>query len=198
MQNNTSETANQLKLVVVGDGAVGKTCLLHMYANNQFPERYDATIFDNYVTKVEVDGVIYRLRLWDTAGQETLDRLRVLSYKNAHVVLICFDTNSRDSYENVTTRWALEVRHNCPDAPIILVGTKIDLRTDQNLVISMAEGNEKAKEIGALTYVECSALKCIGVKNVFDEAIAAAINFTTEGTKEVSEVKRDEGFCSLL
>jgi len=83
------------KLVVVGDGACGKTCLLIVFSKDDFPKAYIPTVFDNYVAEVQVDGVSVELALWDTAGQEEFDRLRPLSYPDTDVVLIAFAVDSQ-------------------------------------------------------------------------------------------------------
>ena len=70
------------------------------------------------------------LALWDTSGMEDYDRLRPLSYPDTSVVLICFAIDSPDSLENIPEKWVPEVRHFCPNVPIILVGNKKDLRND--------------------------------------------------------------------
>ena len=57
------------KLVIVGDGACGKTCLLIVFSKDQFPEVYVPTVFENYVADIEVDGKCVELALWDTAGK---------------------------------------------------------------------------------------------------------------------------------
>lgn len=102
-------SAQQIKCVVIGDGAVGKTCALISYSNDSFPEEYVPTVFDNYTVNVSVGGRMISLGLWDTAGQEDYDRLRSLSYPSTDVFLIMFSLTSKTSLDNVKTKWAKEV-----------------------------------------------------------------------------------------
>ena len=109
------------------------------------------------------------------------------------------------SFENVRAKWYPEVSHHCPNTPIILVGTKVDLREDQATMEKLAakkqapityeQGLQMVSEIGAVKYMECSALTQTGLKAVFDEAIRAVISPPVEkkGKKEKSR-----GGCSLL
>ena len=78
-----------------------------------------------------------QLALWDTAGQEDYDRLRPLSYPDTDVLLLCFAVDNPDSFENVADKWAVELHAFCPGAPIILVGTKTDLRHDSDVIKSL-------------------------------------------------------------
>ncbi|KAH7973931.1 hypothetical protein HPB49_007085 [Dermacentor silvarum] len=173
------------KLVIVGDGACGKTCLLIVFSKDQFPEVYVPTVFENYVADIEVDGKQVELALWDTAGQEDYDRLRPLSYPDTDVILMCFSIDSPDSLENIPEKWTPEVRHFCPNVPIILVGNKKDLRNDPHTLRELAkmkqkpvapeEGRTMAEKINAYGYLECSAKTKDGVREVFETATRAAL-----------------------
>ncbi|KAG5186921.1 Rho family GTPase [Tribonema minus] len=171
-----------IKCVVVGDGAVGKTCLLISYTTNAFPGEYIPTVFDNYSANVMVDGKPINLGLWDTAGQEDYDRLRPLSYPQTDVFLVCFSVVDTTSFQNVKLKWIPELQHHAAGVPFILVGTKMDLRNDSKALRSLAERRQQpisfneaqnlANELGAYRYMECSALTQQGLKHVFDGAIS--------------------------
>ncbi|KAG2213522.1 hypothetical protein INT47_009196 [Mucor saturninus] len=161
------------KIVIVGDGACGKTSLLSRFSRGKFPQ--DIIVDDKPVVA----------ELWDTAGQEDYDRLRTLSYPDSDVVLIAFSVDIPESLENITEKWMPEVKRFCPGLPLLLVGCKIDLR-DQTQVLQELEkqdlqpvtyqqGLAVAREIGAYKYVECSALTGQGVPEVFNSAIRSTI-----------------------
>lgn len=183
-----------IKCVVVGDGAVGKTCLLISYTTNKFPNEYVPTVFDNYAVTVMIGPDPYTLGLFDTAGQEDYDRLRPLSYPQTDVFLVCFSVVSPASFENVREKWVPEIRHHCPTTPFLLVGTQVDLRDDQATIeklsknrgkpIEIADAQKAAKELRAVMYAECSALTQKGLKDVFDEAICAALDPPTSESKK--------------
>ncbi|CAF3577889.1 unnamed protein product [Rotaria socialis] len=173
------------KCVVVGDNAADKTHLLISFVNDIFPGEYIPTVFDNYFHNVTVDGKSSTLALFDTAGQEDYDRLRPLSYKDTDVFLICFSLIDPTSFENVYVKWYPEVKHHRPHTPIILVGTKLDLRNDKNVIEKLTEekltpitsfqGEAMRRKIRAFGYLECSALTKQGLKTVFDEAAHACL-----------------------
>jgi len=171
--------------VIIGDGACGKTSLLSVFTLGYFPTHYVPTVFENYVTDCRVDGRSVQLALWDTAGQEDYERLRPLAYAQSHVILIGFSVDNPDSLENVRHKWIDEAREKCPDAPVILVGLKKDLREDPSAIEEMRmrsmrfvtprEGQEMAHEAGARKYLECSSLTGEGVDDVFEAATRAAL-----------------------
>ncbi|XP_010157525.1 PREDICTED: rho-related GTP-binding protein RhoG-like, partial [Eurypyga helias] len=138
-----------IKCVVVGDGAVGKTCLLICYTTNAFPKEYIPTVFDNYSAQNTVDGRTINLNLWDTAGQEEYDRLRTLSYPQTNVFIICFS--------------------NHPE-------TMKRLKEQNQAPITTQQGVSLSKQIRAVKYLECSALNQEGIKDVFTEAVRAVLN----------------------
>jgi len=195
-----------IKCVVVGDGAVGKTCLLISYTTNQFPGDYIPTVFENYSNNLMFQNQYFKLELWDTAGQEEFEKIRPLSYPKTNVVLICFSVVNPASLNNVRSKWIPEIKQYCPNAKILLVGTKMDLRENEDVVaklkqnqqmpISFTEGQAVAKEIKAERYLECSALTRKNLENVFITAVDVFVN-GANGSAANSKRKQD-GNCTIL
>lgn len=176
-----------LKIVVVGDGAVGKTCLLISYVQGTFPTDYIPTIFENYVTNIEgPNGQIIELALWDTAGQEEYSRLRPLSYTNADVLMVCYSVGSKTSLRNVEDLWFPEVKHFCPSTPIMLVGLKSDLYEADNLsdLVEPSSAESLAKRLGAFAHIQCSARLKEYIDEVFETAIHTLLSDSLYAPRE--------------
>ncbi|EGW33334.1 uncharacterized protein SPAPADRAFT_60670 [Spathaspora passalidarum NRRL Y-27907] len=208
-----SQKTIQRKIVILGDGACGKTSLLNVFTRGYFPQVYEPTVFENYVHDIFIDGQSVQLSLWDTAGQEEFDRLRSLSYSDTHCIMLCFSVDSPDSLENVQSKWVGEIADHCEGVKLVLVALKCDLRNNedsedfrastaynthssnpygnnsniyqqQKRSISYDEGLAVAKRIGALRYLECSAKKNRGVNEAFSEAARCALNAKPKGAND--------------
>merc|ERR1711971_172029 len=194
-QDDEEDECVNVKVVAIGDGAIGKTCLLIGYKNDKFPTEYVPTIFENYTINKEVDldgnTVPISMDLWDTAGQEEFDRLRPMSYRDANVFLLCFSVVEGASFQNLGSKWLPELQHHSPDAVIILVGLKSDLRSDDNPGITTERIQKYKQDAGAAAYIETSALKKINVDLVFQTAIQ---KFLSDDEEKVSA----GGCCVLL
>uniref|UniRef100_A0A7N0T6H3 Uncharacterized protein n=1 Tax=Kalanchoe fedtschenkoi TaxID=63787 RepID=A0A7N0T6H3_KALFE len=167
-----------IKCVTVGDGAVGKTCLLICYTSNRFPTDYIPT--------------------------EDYSRLRPLNYRGTGVFVLAFSLISKASYENVLKKWMPELRRFAPNVPIALVGTKLDLRGDKGYladhmrsnVISSAQGEELRKIIGALADIECSSKTQQNVKAIFDTAIKVVLQ--PRRSKEIPRKHKGSMGCTVM
>ena len=171
----------KLKCVVLGDSQVGKTCLLLQlsYTSNTMSRANLESIATTYLANINVSGKVYQLELWDTDCQESSDSLRPAVYPETDVYCLCFSVADTDSFRHIKQKWYREVKEFSPRAPIILVGTKLDLRNDSasgkdDQFVSFKAGRKLAKAIGAIKYIECSALKQAGYAHVFSEAVRAA------------------------
>ncbi|OJD37435.1 rho3 protein [Diplodia corticola] len=201
----------QRKLVLLGDGACGKTSLLNVFTRGYFPTVYPPTKRTNCLRElctwvphpdIFIDNVHVELSLWDTAGQEEFDRLRSLSYDDTHAIMLCFSVDSPDSLENVETKWVGEIAENCPGVKLVLVALKCDLReqTDADdedgqqgekpVLINYDQGLKVAEKIRALRYLECSAMKNRGVNEAFTEAARVALS--------VKNAKDNDAKCVVM
>lgn len=188
------------KVVLVGNGACGKTCLLEVFKSNKFPEEYVPTVVDNFIKVVVFDeekNKSARLALWDTAGQDDYDTIRPLSYRETDLVILCFAIDNRGGMGNIEKKWLMEVKNYCPSAKYFLIALKCDLRQepgqDQSKLITEEEGKEIAKKIKAEKYFECSALKRVNVDKVFESA-AEFIYYNAE----TSDPRQSCGCCGIF
>ncbi|XP_018014726.1 cell division control protein 42 homolog [Hyalella azteca] len=183
-------TGKDMKVNVVGDGAVGKNCLLTTYIVGVFPEEYVPIVFEQYKHEEIIGDTTYVITYWVSAGQEDYDRLRPLSYPQTSVFILCFSLDSPSSFENISAKWIPEVRAHSDKTPIILVGTKKDLRGTKGL--SSELGENLCRKKGLLQYLECSALTQEGLKEVFEAAALAA------AAPNPLEFKKSSGACCFM
>ncbi|XP_046461824.1 rho-related protein racG-like [Daphnia pulex] len=168
-----------IKVLLVGSGTVGKTSLCTVYTKKCFPSKYVPTVMEIAFSTVVINDVTHRLAIWDTAGQEDFDRLRLLSYPNTDVFLVCYAIDDLDSFQHVSTKWIPELHKHSPGVPIILVGTKLDKRhkgeTLESYLVPYSRGQSLAETIGVAHFAECSALNGKNVSKIFKIAAAAAL-----------------------
>jgi len=180
-----------VKLIVVGDGTVGKTCLLLSYTSDSFPEDYVPTVFENIMTDVTINKEVVKVQLWDTAGQEEYNKLRILSYPKTDVLVVCFDLTNEVTFQNLEKHWYPELSRYCPDTPTIIVGTKYDLIKDKDI------GDFK-KKVEAYAYKKdtevfyTSAKENFNIKELFNTAIIRAL----DSKKRVNQKKKKK--CRIL
>lgn len=135
-----------LKVVIVGNGGVGKSSMIQRYCKGTFTKDYKKTIGVDFLERqIEVDGEEVRLMLWDTAGQEEFDAITKAYYRGAQACVLAFSTTDRDSFEAAHS-WKLKVENECGEIPTVIVQNKIDL-IDQT-VVNPEEAELLARSLG--------------------------------------------------
>jgi small GTP-binding protein len=156
-----------LKVLLIGDGGVGKTAIRERYLGKGFDSQYILTIGADFATRDDfVYGTPIRYQIWDLAGQERFDGVREVYYRGALGALLVFDITRPDSYFNIP-KWIKEIWKNNgrSKVPIIIVGNKIDMRDPENETISSKQGSLMAEKLNKITsregfpchYIETSA-----------------------------------------
>ncbi len=152
-----------LKVVVAGDGTVGKTSLVRRFCEGKFEQTRVATIGVDFQTKlVELPGRTVKLSIWDMAGQDRFQVIRSGFYRGSRAAALVYDVTVPETFEHLR-RWREEVLQAMPEQPFLVVGNKIDLERVQ--AREQAEGF--ATEIQA-AYLETSALSGEGVPALFE------------------------------
>ena len=155
----------QMKLLMIGDSGVGKTCLLLRYANDSFSPTFITTIgIDFKIKNIDIDGKRVKLQIWDTAGQERFRTITTSYFRGAQGILLLYDVTDRRSFESIRN-WVSQIQqHADVNVNKILVGNKCDMLDEK--VVSTEEGQKLAREFG-MDFFECSAKNNINVEPAF-------------------------------
>ena len=126
--NKYYEYDDLYKLLIIGNSAVGKSCMLMRFSENQFTENFYNTVgVDFKLKEIELKGKTVRLQIWDTAGQDKFRTITTSYYKGAHGIMIVYDITDRQSFENVS-EWMEEIENYAQkNVNILLIGNKNDL-----------------------------------------------------------------------
>ncbi len=185
------------KVVVCGNGSVGKTSLVLQFTEHKFTENYIMSIGANFaihlINKPE-ENLAIRLQLWDLAGQKHFNFVRPSFYSGAFAIVYVFDLTRRDSFDAIMN-WKQEAERHTGDIPRILLGNKVDL-TDQR-VVSRQEGESLAQSIGAL-YYETSAKDAINIDKAFYELNENLMDVHIRNKESAEYPKSKKGNYSYL
>jgi Ras-related protein Rab-8A len=165
MSSGSAPYDMQIKLLMIGDSGVGKTCLLLRYANDSFSPTFITTIgIDFKIKNVDIDGTRIKLQIWDTAGQERFRTITTSYFRGAQGILLVYDVTDRRSFESIRN-WISQIQQHA-DVHVnkILVGNKCDMLDEK--VVSTEEAAKLAKEFG-IEFWECSAKNDINVDDCF-------------------------------
>ncbi|XP_022308739.2 cell division control protein 42 homolog isoform X2 [Crassostrea virginica] len=194
-----------VKSVLVGDTSVGKSCLIS-YFTNEVLHYFDCTIptvSNSYTGTLMMDGNTFCLEIGDTSGMEDFDRLRPESYPKTDVFLLCYSIERRASFEHIESKWNPEIKHYCPDTPILLVACKTDLRSTSSHedLITTNEGQALANKL-RLSFCETSALTKAGLKECFEAAVRCTVDnqkaLKRKAEKNERKMKKAGRKCSIM
>ena len=167
MHHKDKKDLNSIKITLIGDSGVGKTCIIGRFTSDQFDENSLSTEGVSY-SKIEYyyENKILNLDLWDTAGQEKYRSLGKHFYKDSYIVLLVYDVTLRQSFENLKKIWLEDITNFGEEYKVLaIVGNKCDLYEKE--VVSEEEARQFAKENDAI-YMNVSAKKGTNIKELFN------------------------------
>ena len=192
-----SDSAEQVKAVLIGESGVGKTSIIAQFTSGKFDPDTVTSLSAQYVSKtIEFHNLQKAIKfdIWDTAGQEKYRALAKIFYKDAKVICLVYDITSEKTFNEIKTYWYEMVKsHADPDVLIAVVANKSDLY--DNAEVKNEEGEEFAKSIGAI-FVSTSAKNASGVNALFENIAHKIINpnfdFAAAEKQKEEEYKRQK------
>jgi len=171
-----------LKVVFLGDTAVGKSCLAVRFVRNEFFEFQEPTIGAAFLGKtINANDKRYKFEIWDTAGQERYRSLAPMYYRGAKAAVIVYDITDEDTFKGAKT-WVSEIKKKSNNCLILLVGNKVDLTNNRKVDIHMVK---EYVESNSLIYIESSAKTGLNVDKIFT-TIAENIPEDNEQNEQVA------------
>jgi Ras-related protein Rab-21 len=191
MNMNAKAGPRPFKLVLLGDGRVGKTSLVLRYVDNVFSDSQTATVQASYLTKrLNINGVVVTLSIWDTAGQERFHALGPIYYRDADAALLVYDIMDKDSFTRVRN-WVKELRQMASkDIILAIAANKSDLVRSQK--IDLQEAERYAASIGAKHFVTSAKLNT-GIEQVFLDITTRALEKRKSSMEELSSIQKRKG-----
>ena len=191
---SSSTTGKTTKVVLIGDGGVGKTCIISRFISNEFDKEVESTDGASYGTKeLELPKLNKKINLdiWDTAGQERYKSLTKFFYKDAQIIIMVYDITKKLTFENIKNQWYKEIQELSGKNFILgIAGNKSDLYESEE--IPEKEAREYAKSINAV-YSLTSAQNNTGIKQLFEDVgmQLLAPDFQEKIMEEQKEKKED-------
>eukprot|EP00033_Pygsuia_biforma_P000405 GCRY01000485.1.p1 GENE.GCRY01000485.1~~GCRY01000485.1.p1 ORF type:complete len:213 (-),score=24.41 GCRY01000485.1:69-707(-) len=172
------------KYIIIGDTAVGKSCLLLQFTDKRFQPEHDLTIGVEFGARmINLDKQQIKLQIWDTAGQESFRSITRSYYRGAAGALLVYDITRRETFDHLTS-WLEDARaHSSSNMTIMLIGNKSDL--EHKRVVTREEGEAFAEEHG-LMFVETSAKLATNVEEAFENSARAILEKVNAGVFDVS------------
>ncbi|XP_049849981.1 ras-like protein rasG [Schistocerca gregaria] len=185
------------KLVIVGDGGVGKSALTIQLTQNHFVREYDPTIENSYRRQVEIDGESCILDILDTAGQEEYSAMRDQHIRIGQGFLVVYSVDSHPSFEMITSCIEQILRVKDEERyPMIVLGNKCDLGNERE--VSIQEGKDLASQLN-VPFLETSAKACINVEEAFFELVREIRKYNASNSEVNNQKpKSRRGRCSIL
>ncbi|MFX0081639.1 MAG: Rab family GTPase [Candidatus Hodarchaeota archaeon] len=165
-----------LKLALLGDGAVGKTSLINRYTEESFKENYQPTLGVNIVMKkLKIEEYEIQLAIWDIAGQDKYDLTRKMFFEGCAGSLLVYDITRAATFDRIQSKWLKDFKNFArPDGVYILLGNKVDLK--ESCAVSSGKGHDLAEEIQASDFIETSAKIGNNVETAFRRLVVQALS----------------------